>query len=212
MTQNLQLDLNDALARFGGRRESLLRTAKAFAQAYADMPAQLRSHTVAGNLHTLSELAHRIKGSAGVLGAKELARMAGTVEDAVRDGEMDYALELAPAMTVALESALEQLGRLELPAPPTTAPGDAALLAAKLPPLLRDGDFSAGMVLDQLAAQLAGSEFAARLDTIRTHFDALDTDDAAILAESLQEALQARVPASAGEPAIHGEAGAGRIA
>jgi HPt (histidine-containing phosphotransfer) domain-containing protein len=192
MNPTTTLDLNDALARFSGRRESLQRTAKAFVQTYADIPAQLKTHTSAGAIHTLSDLAHRIKGSAGVLGAKELARLSGALEDAVRDGDQEYALELAPDMTAALEAALSQLSELELPEPSGVPPGEAAILAAQLTPLLRSGDFSAGDLLDQLARQLSGSEFAVRVDVIRRHFDALDTDDAAILSVSLQEALEAK--------------------
>jgi HPt (histidine-containing phosphotransfer) domain-containing protein len=192
MNQNYSLDLNDALARFGGRRESLLRTANVFVQSYADMPVQLKHHTQARAVHTLADLAHRIKGSAGVLGARELFRLSGEVEDAIRDGDQDYALELAPEMAEALESALEQLSNLELPEPTGVPPGETAALAAQLTPLLQNGDFAAGALLDQLAAQLSGTEYAARVDTIRRHFDALDTDDAAILAVSLQDALEAR--------------------
>lgn len=192
MNPDYSLDLNDALARFGGRRESLLRTANAFVQAYADLPDQLKAHTQAGSIHSLSDLAHRIKGSAGVLGAKALSHLAGAVEDAVRDGDQEQALALAPGMTEALEAALAQMSSLELPTPSGIPPGEVAALVAQLPPLLQNGDFTAGALLDQLAAQLSGTEYAARVDTIRRHFDALDTDDAAILAVSLQDALEAR--------------------
>jgi HPt (histidine-containing phosphotransfer) domain-containing protein len=195
MSTGDNVNFKAALNRFGGRHHSLHRTAKAFVQAYTGMPEQLRLHIAANAVYTLAELAHRIRGSAGVLEAAELSKLAGALEDAVRDGDIEYAVELAPQMAAALDVALEEISRFVADNPP--APADspaqgAAVLVQQLAPLVRDGDFAAGPLLDQLATQLDGSEFSDLVQSIRTRFDALDTDDAAALAVQLQEALAAR--------------------
>ena len=188
------VDFEAALRRFGGRQHSLHRTAKAFVQTYESMPAQLQVHITACATHTLAEIAHRIRGSAGVLEAAQLAQLASGLEDAVRDGEYEHAHELAPKLAVALEAALAEISRYvedNQPAPVVEVLPSPAELAAQLAPLIRDADFSAGPLLDQLAARLAGTRHAPQVDAIRALFDALDTDDAAELTQHLQASLAA---------------------
>ncbi|MBA5637621.1 Hpt domain-containing protein [Duganella sp. LX20W] len=65
----------------------------------------------------------------------------------------------------------------------------AARLTRQLVPLLRDGDYAAAALLDQLDGLLAGGAHAPLLAEIRQQFDDLETEQAVQLAERLGVAL-----------------------
>lgn len=196
------LDLDDASARNGVQRPLLLSAARAFAHAYGDLAPQLAGHLAAGELAALSQAAHRIKGAATLLGAYRLSAAAAALEQALRAGDPASLSEPTLTFAAELDAALAAVRALtaDAPAPatpdaPPLADADparraaAALLARQLAPLLRDGDYAAAALLDQLDGLLAGSAHALLLAAIRQQFDDLETEQAAALAERLGVAL-----------------------
>ncbi|HJV03601.1 MAG TPA: Hpt domain-containing protein [Burkholderiaceae bacterium] len=236
------LDLEDASARNGVQRPLLLSAARAFAQAYGDVPSQVAAHLAAGEQATLGQAAHRVKGAATLLGAYRLGAAAAALEEAVRAGASAPLPALARSFATELETALAAARALTADAPGTpNAPGKpnsphtpnsphapnaphtpnapntpnagdapvpapdgtpappasgeparraaAARLVRRLVPLLRDGDYAAAALLDQLDGLLAGGAHAPLLAAIRQQFDDLETEQAALLAERLDVAL-----------------------
>ncbi|HSW15473.1 MAG TPA: PAS domain-containing protein [Solimonas sp.] len=80
------IDVARGLERIGGRRETYLRVLKVFAQSSGDPPAELRSALARGAPVAAAELAHRLRGAAGNIGAMELADAATALEQALREG------------------------------------------------------------------------------------------------------------------------------
>lgn len=193
------LELDAALARFGGQRALLTKVAQAFVQANAGLPAQSAAHADASELDALGEIGHRIKGAATLLGALRLATAAAALENGQRDGDLACLPALTQTFIEELEHALAALRALA-PGTPAPAPAPAIepdsarrahalTLAQRLIPLLRDGDYAATDLLDQLDQSLGNGAHGKRLAAIRARFTALDTDDAAALAELLAREL-----------------------
>lgn len=194
------LDFDDACTRNGVQRPLLLSAARAFAHAYGELPQQIAAQLAAGELATLGQAAHRVKGAATLLGAYRLGAAATALEQAARAGDPASLPALARAFAAELAAALAAVHALAPAAPPPapSAPQPAAdparraaalRLARRLPPLLRDGDYAAADLLDRLDALLAGGAHAPLLASIRHQFDELETELAATLAERLGAAL-----------------------
>lgn len=196
------LDLEDACARNGMQRPLLLSAVRAFALAYGDLPQGIAALLAAGEGGALGQAAHRVKGAATLLGAYRLGAAAAALEEAVRAGVAASWPALANAFAAELTTALAAMRALTPEAPlagaPTPAPvsarvadpaRQAARLLRQLSPLLRDGDYAAVALLDQLDALLAGGAHAGELAAIRQQFDDLETEQAALLAERLGVAL-----------------------
>jgi HPt (histidine-containing phosphotransfer) domain-containing protein len=185
-----RIDVDAAIACFGGKRDLMLRAARAFVQAYAELPRECAGHAAAGRNMELGHAAHTIKGAAQLLGARALAQRAGAVENAVRDG--GSLLGLAQSFIIELEHSLQDLAEL---APVTVAGGRAELdagervkaqgLLAQAAPLLESADYEAGALLDQLAPLLEGGRHGQRFAALRTAYNDLDTGTAAALASAI---------------------------
>jgi two-component system sensor histidine kinase/response regulator len=189
------LDLDAALERFGGQWGILLRAARTFVSTYAELPQQCASLAGANAFIDLSNIAHRIKGAAALIGAERLALVAGALEDGARHSDRQHLPQLAADFIAELAAALQAMASLT-PAGSGTAcaplpaqVGAADELLQQLVPLLRDADYGAASVLDQLALLLGASQLAPQLAAIRSHFDKLDTEEAAICAEQLRRHL-----------------------
>ncbi|MCG2583598.1 Hpt domain-containing protein [Massilia sp. TS11] len=184
------IDFDAALTLSNGKRDLVLRAAQAFVRAYADLPQRVRAHAAAGHYTAVAELAHPIKGSAPLLGALQLQQAAAAVEDAVRDGAHAQLPRLIQDFVQAFEAAHAALQLLAPAAPPVAAASAAAPLLARLVPLLAAGDYSAGALLEQAGAALAGSAHAPQLERIAALFADLETEAAAALAAELAARLE----------------------
>lgn len=71
----------EALARFLGDAAALWRAIQAFLTQHRDAAATLRTQLRAGQLDEFEKLAHGLKGSAGMMGAKKLEQLAKTLEE-----------------------------------------------------------------------------------------------------------------------------------
>lgn len=196
------LDLDDASARNGVQRPLLLSAARAFAQAYGALPQQVAARLAAGDAAALGQAAHRVKGAAALLGAYRLGAAAAALEEAARTADPAPLPAVAHAFATELAAALAAVRALQpdAAASPPHAPcaplaadparrAQAAGLARQLAPLLRDGDYGAMALLDELDGLLGDGEHAGLLAAIRQQFDDLETEQAAQLAGRLGVAL-----------------------
>jgi HPt (histidine-containing phosphotransfer) domain-containing protein len=80
--------------------------------------------TTAGDVASLQDEAHNLRGTAGHFGFRELCDLAGEIEAACRDGDASRACDLAAHVKQAAEAALETAAAYELPGDGNAA-GDA---------------------------------------------------------------------------------------
>jgi PAS domain S-box-containing protein len=129
---------------------------------------------------------HKLKGSAGMLGARSIQHLAAEAEAASRAGELDRAAELATRLDLELHQLLESAGPAISAerggqAPDVAAPGEAVLEPqhlAGLIELLRQQDLAAvgrfAAISSQLALRLGPQPFA----QVLLHMDNLRFTDA----------------------------------
>jgi HPt (histidine-containing phosphotransfer) domain-containing protein len=93
-------------ARFRGKLDFVLKLATTLRESHADTGIRLREAAEAGDMTTLANLAHGLRGVAGNLMAAKLQEQAARAETAAREGRSD-AQELAGRLADALSEVLE---------------------------------------------------------------------------------------------------------
>jgi two-component system sensor histidine kinase/response regulator len=169
-------DVADGLLRTLGNQEFYLQLLGRFRDGQADAAERIRAALVANDFDTGERLSHTLKGVAGMLGARQLAQLAGRMETLFRAREAEEAvLPLLDQLELDLTAAILALDAV-LPATAAPAAGNKAD-AADLPALLRT-----------LAALLAQSDG-----------DAIDllNESAALLRSGLGPRVQQEVAAAA---------------
>jgi PAS domain S-box-containing protein len=118
------LDANRGLAMIGGRIASYLRLLRLFATTQGQDMARLLDSQAAGEVAECRQLAHKLKGAAGNLGAVRVQQLADELDQGCRRGDAQALLERRAA---ALAEELERVCTAILAAIPDTdrqAPGD----------------------------------------------------------------------------------------
>jgi HPt (histidine-containing phosphotransfer) domain-containing protein len=138
---------------------------------------------------------HKLKGSAGMIGATEIVRLAGAAESALHQGRPAATVEailqrLASALTALSEEAtpyLERQRELNAAKPPGPANGNADLAQLNdLCVLLEGQDLSALHKFQLISSALSGMLGAVRFDRLRDSIDNLDFQQAAQLLREAQ--------------------------
>ncbi len=101
------LDVERGLGLVLGRVPSYLRVLGSFARLHAADARRLRNAVEAMDRRALRNLAHKLRGASGSIGAHAVADTAIVLDDALRDPQLDGAI-LQP-MALATADALEQL-------------------------------------------------------------------------------------------------------
>ena len=176
------IDTTAGLRFSGGNARRYHTLLEGFAARQGAVATEIAAALTSGDAATAERLAHTVKGTAGSIGAAALARLAGTVEAAIRRGDTGVSLEALTLELARVTAAIRAAppGAASSSAPPTPA-DPAALIAAlsRLRRLLADDD---GEVLDYihdirpvlaaaltpeevetLAAGVGGMDFAASL-------------------------------------------------
>jgi CheY-like chemotaxis protein len=89
------LNIEQALARWGGQREPYLRALRHFVNEYTKLPTLLSNYGEFGGASEARSLAHRVKGMAGNLGLEKLAELLDEIE---RSLITDTAIALRPLL------------------------------------------------------------------------------------------------------------------
>ena len=178
------IESNDASARLGGDlglfRSMLERLLGEFGLAAPQRTADAAS--LAGHAARL----HKLRGSAGMLGAKRIQQLAGDAEQACREGDAARAADIAARRSAQWHA----LGRnaapvlAQLPAPAGTAIDAQAL--ADFVELLRQQSLSALDRFSALSPQLQRLLGPACYTQVREHIDNLRFTDAAKALEEAQ--------------------------
>jgi two-component system sensor histidine kinase/response regulator len=187
------LDTRDGLSRLMGKREAYLSLLRMFVSGHRGAIVGIVEGLDRGDTASALRLAHSLRGAAGNIGAHEVQRLAGAVEDAIHDGqpraEIDARVDVLRGPLGALVGALE--GALRDPEPTAPTAVDPERLAAtceELGRLLAVDDARAGVCLRENAALLRAA-FGAHFDALESALGSF-TFDAALIA--LAEAQAAR--------------------
>jgi PAS domain S-box-containing protein len=136
---------------------------------------------------------HKLKGSAGILGAKEIQKLAGEAEVACIAGEVVqaalFAARLAGQLQRLRQSAAPMLRAARLQAEVQARPSDSTLAPrelAELVVLLRQQSLSAQDRFSSISPQLQGTLGKASYELVRDHIDNLRYRDAAEVLEASQ--------------------------
>ena len=115
------LELAEALLRVNFDADLLLSALRDFHSTQHDVAERLRAALGQGNVLVMARLAHKLRGTAGMLGLNGASAAAGELEDRLRQGERAAAPALIDQLEAALRPTWEALARLDEPARPPAA-------------------------------------------------------------------------------------------
>jgi len=194
-----RLDTTPMRALFASQPDRTARIFNDFIRDFGSAPERMERLAAASDWPALTELAHTLKGSIGYLGIDDLGRQAGSIEQALRHRQPEQAMALLGEFTGRLRTVLDDaravLAERESQPPQAGTPLPARL--DDLPPLLeqtrqliRDSDYGAMALLEELGQRLRGSGFTAAIDQVRQHFDDLESEAALLALEQLDTRLR----------------------
>jgi signal transduction histidine kinase/DNA-binding response OmpR family regulator/HPt (histidine-containing phosphotransfer) domain-containing protein len=177
-----------ALASSSGDPARLQRRLASFAREYADAPRSIGEALAGGADEVLLGLAHNLRSGATYIGAAALARIAGDLEQTLRDGHREGLAQLASELARTLDAVLQGLAQVAGAAAVPTAP--AAGLAAQMATLaayLRADDARAEDAIAGLQAALPDGAHAGLIAALRQAVDDIEYGRALVLLEELGE-------------------------
>ncbi|MYN46020.1 phosphotransfer domain-containing protein [Pseudoduganella sp. FT93W] len=162
------LDTGTGLQQLMGDRVLYQQILRRFRQRYQDAPAEARAAHAAGDTVVATRIAHTLKGAAGMIGARQVARLAHALESAGNDsllGALEAALQ---ALLVQIEAVLQQDVQPAPPAPYAASHMPTSMaLVQHLASLLDIGDGAAVDVVEQSADALSHTLGAACYQALR---------------------------------------------
>jgi len=150
------LDTGTGLQQLMGDRALYQQILQRFRQRYQDAPEQARAAWTAGDPVVAARIAHTLKGAASMIGARQVARLAHTLESAGNDSLL-AALEAAlQALLVQIEVVLREDQAKAAPAPYALIHMPTSMaLVQHLASLLDIGDGAAVDLVEQSAEALS---------------------------------------------------------
>ena len=185
------LDTALGLRRVLGKIPRYLAMLEKYRSGQADAVAQIRQALAGDDRDTALRVAHTAKGVAGNIGALEVQRRAGVLEQALKDGEGLHAVEplvndlddaLAPLLA-ALAAQMTRPQQTGAVAPATIDPETLAQATQRLRELLAEMDSEAVACLEEHRALFALA-YAGHASAIAEAVDAFDFDEALALLDT----------------------------
>jgi CheY-like chemotaxis protein len=195
------IDTASALARVGGRPDTLIRLIKKFGSGHADAVDAIAALLNTGKTRKAREAAHALKGVSGNIGAAGLHQAAAALELAIKEErhqEWESLLESANRMLAQVMASIRRLDDLDDDQP--THAGAAApplpldrtrIMAtlAELKNLLENNSFGAGKQVEALAVLLEGSMFHQELVDLKKRVERYQFKAALSAAGKLEKRL-----------------------
>jgi HPt (histidine-containing phosphotransfer) domain-containing protein len=103
------LDVEKLEKQFSGKPRLLDVMKQEFASLQETLLPELQNAYAQGNLQSLKDLAHTLKGNAALIGAVEVQELARTIEIAARDANRDDLQAKTEQLPASFQQALEQL-------------------------------------------------------------------------------------------------------
>jgi HPt (histidine-containing phosphotransfer) domain-containing protein len=178
------IDLAAGLATCMGRRDLYLRLLCKFRETQTDFAEQFQAAQTDPDPAAAARLAHSLRGTAGNIGAKDVAHASALLEQACQDGEPATVLKtLAMQVEQCLLPTLAALANLRADSPASTdgyLPDDSAIgeQLNRLVGLLEEGDTTALDVLAALRNMPLDRALAERLTLAAAQVELFDFDRA----------------------------------
>jgi len=153
-------NLRNLLKLLGGNRHKARQLLLDFAGSMTTIPAEIRAEAVGGDPAKAHELAHKIKGAAGNIGAMDLYAAATRLDDGLKVGSFDQVA--FDAFQVAFDRAMAAIAGLDTAGQATarSAAGDPEafrIAALDLDRLLQENEFIPEEILRKIKAYLPSS-------------------------------------------------------
>ncbi|MBF0423453.1 MAG: Hpt domain-containing protein, partial [Magnetococcales bacterium] len=149
--------------RLGGDEATLHRLLRRLAAEGDTLVSDLRQGLAQGQTAMVTGRLHRLRGGAGTLGLTRIAELAGAVERAILEQQVDRMTAQLQELELALTTFRAAVPAVEPPNLPTVAPLEWNSVQ-QLDSLLRDGNLEAVAVYEQIATALT-----ARLGEVGGH-------------------------------------------
>ena len=204
------IDLLDALARLGGNTRLLLKLLLQFRESQSDMVDKVTSALAVGDRSLAERLAHTFKGLAGNIGASELQQLAGELEQAIEQEDLESCNRVLPRLESRLKALIALLKPLKARQPTWVAVADDAgvessaesgqrtknseavdKLLLALEQQLHDDDTQAQATLLQIRDMIGADK---QLDQIEKSVSQYDFEAALQALTKLMDRLKARRP------------------
>lgn len=187
------LDTDDALMRLDGDQELFTRILANYHDENINLVTLLRTQILAGNHHTAAQALHSLKGSSGNIGARQVYKQAGTVEDYCRNKQSDEALAGLEYLNANLQEVLDGIKQNSHADTSSEYSGDSTVEFEEVYQLCRqlighlERDLGkAQSCMKTLTSKTAGSIYAQAIRDTGKALDKFDIDGAkSILSELL---------------------------
>ncbi len=188
-------DIASALSRINDNSQLLLKLLVMFVDTYSSTIPTLREHISQGRHGDAIRLAHSLKGTAGILAARELAAAASALEQLLKEGEAvaseshidELERELAPALAAA-----SSLGRATPQATPPPASSEISDLPGALSDLrisIASNNIKARKIFAHLRGSLLGRGMDTQVTDVGSRLDALDFSGALLSVDELLRSI-----------------------
>jgi two-component system sensor histidine kinase/response regulator len=177
------VDTNTGLARVGGNIRSYLKLLNKFAENQADVISEIRSAFDSSDKELSVRLAHTLKGVGGAIGADALQETAAKLEASLKKEPDDLPDALLSAAEQELNRILGLLSDLTAANQPESdaagaIPDDMADRLKALQAKLEDYDAESEELLDELIAQVKGTDVYDSLVSVRKRVERYDFETA----------------------------------
>ena len=204
------IEVDSALARVGNNGQLFRKVLDRFSKGSANAAHEIRAAIDGGDLKTACATLHRTKGVAANIGAMDLAKKAGDLEAALKDGSAGEegwvlfdlfrtALDLVVAGLEGIGGDGADEGRTgdKAPPPPTVILPNTAQkiqkMLLKLSLLVNEDIAEAEECLKTVKQLTDGTEFAAVVGRLQKCLDSYDSDTATVILQEMQGAVESMI-------------------
>ena len=192
------IDVVDGLKRVAGNRNLYCNLLLKFRQSHARAVEDIRGALDAGDYERAHRIAHTVRGLAGNIGAKELQAAAAAVEAAFKDSDPARAETALPALEAALRRVVSSIAGFagtesETCASEAVAPLDLDAVVpklAQLESLLKNDDFDARHVIEELLPHFRRSRHAGKFEMLTRKVAGYDFEAAFVDFEAIKAAIE----------------------
>jgi CheY-like chemotaxis protein len=192
------IDVVDGLKRVAGNRNLYCNLLLKFRQSHARAVEDIRSALDAGDYERAHRIAHTVRGLAGNIGAKELQAAAVAVDAAFKDSDPARAETVVPALEAALRRVVSSIADFARTESETctfdaVAPLDLDAVIPKLAQLerlLKNDDFDARHVIEELLPHFRRSRHAGKFEMLTRKVAGYDFEAAFVDFEAIKAAIE----------------------
>jgi two-component system, sensor histidine kinase and response regulator len=192
------IDLADGLKRVAGNQALYRKLLLGFRETQAQAGEEIREALATGDHKRAERIAHTVRGIAGNIGAKELAAAAATVEAAFRDvssARSEPDLSVFETALHRVVSSIASLAEAETRSPASQPVHDLAEIVpklAQLESLLKNDDFDARNILEELLPHFQRTRHAALFETLTKKVAGYDFEAALAEFQLIKAAIETR--------------------